>query len=71
MPSRVIYDRDHSAFRSVTRDEIDWEFLLDTRILHLTGITPALGSEAAEIVEEAARLVRSRGILVSFDVNHT
>ena len=70
MPSRVIYDRDPSAFRSLTRDEIDWASLLDTRILHLTGITPALGSEAAEIVAEAARAARSQGVLVSFDVNY-
>jgi len=40
------------------------------RVLHLSGITPALGRSAAEAVREVLAAARSAGALVSFDVNH-
>ncbi|WP_416561675.1 sugar kinase [Nocardia testacea] len=39
------------------------------RILHLTGVTPAVSPSAAEAVTEAVRIAREGGVLVSFDVN--
>ena len=45
--------------------------LADTpRILHLTGITPALSGSAAEAVVTAVALARQAGALVSVDVNY-
>ena len=43
---QVTYDRAHSCAAEVQLSEIDWDKLLDTRILHLTGITPALSHHA-------------------------
>jgi 2-dehydro-3-deoxygluconokinase len=40
------------------------------RILHLTGITPALSASAAEAVTAAVDLARAAGVLVSVDVNY-
>lgn len=40
------------------------------RILHVTGITPALSASAAEAVTAAVRLAREAGTLVSVDVNY-
>ena len=40
--TQVTYDRAYSCAAGIQSEEIDWERLLDTRILHLTGITPAL-----------------------------
>ena len=40
------------------------------RILHLTGITPALSGSAAEAVVTAVALARQAGTLVSVDVNY-
>ncbi|WP_254898209.1 sugar kinase [Kitasatospora sp. NA04385] len=40
------------------------------RILHLTGITPALSESAAEAVLAAAERARALGILVCLDVNY-
>lgn len=68
--TEVIYDRENTAITGLTVDALDWDVLLDTRVLHLTGITPALGGICAELVLEAVTRARARGVTVSFDVNY-
>lgn len=68
--TQVIYDRANSCAAQMTREQMDWEHLLDARLLHLTGITPALSSECAHLTEEAIQRAQSAGIAVSFDVNY-
>ena len=70
VPTRVTYDRAGSAFSKMAPDEVDWQVLLDGRIVHLTGITAALGAGPRAIVEQAVRRARERDVLVSFDVNY-
>lgn len=70
LPARVTYDREGSTVRNLTSSEVDWDYLLDTRILHLTGITAALGPSLQAIVTEAVTRAKERGVLVSFDVNY-
>src|SRR5687768_13451753 len=41
---QVTYDRAHSCATQLKVGEIDWDSLLDTRLVHLTGITPALSA---------------------------
>jgi 2-dehydro-3-deoxygluconokinase len=67
---QVTYDRTHSCATGVRPEEIDWELLLDTRVLHLTGITPALSPSCNEIVGDAVQRAKQRGVLISFDVNY-
>lgn len=67
---RVVYDRAGSCASQLQPADIDWDALLDTRLLHLTGITPALSTSCREIVFEAVRRARLRNVPVSFDVNH-
>jgi 2-dehydro-3-deoxygluconokinase len=67
---QVIYDRANSAAARMTVDEVNWDYLLDTRILHLTGITAAVSASCYEIVAEAMRRARAAGVVVSFDVNY-
>ena len=67
---QVTYDRSGSCAAQLQPDEIDWDLLLDTRLLHLTGITPALSPSCLEIVTEAIRRAREHSIPVSFDVNY-
>lgn len=67
---QVTYDRTHSCATQLRLDEINWDVLLDTRLLHLTGITPALSTSCKEIIFEAIAQARQRGIKVSFDVNY-
>lgn len=68
--TEVVYDRADSAFTGLTADAVDWDALLDTRVLHLTGITPALGPGCFELVLGAARRAKAKGVTVSFDVNY-
>lgn len=65
----VIYDRASSAATRVRLDDVPWGSLLDTNVLHLTGITPALGDHAAAIVGAALQRAKAAGVKVSFDVN--
>jgi len=67
---QVIYDRANSAAARMTVDDVDWGYLLDTRVLHLTGITAALSDSCYEIVSEAIRRARTAGVTVSFDANY-
>jgi 2-dehydro-3-deoxygluconokinase len=68
--SQVIYDRADSAAAHMTPEDIDWEHLLSTRILHITGITAALGEGAYQVSAEALRRAREAGATASFDVNY-
>lgn len=70
LPIRITYDRAGSAFTHLTPEEVDWDRLLDTRMVHLTGITPALGPSCRHIVNEAVARAKDRGVRVAFDVNH-
>jgi 2-dehydro-3-deoxygluconokinase len=68
--SRVSYYRAGSAGSALSGAEAA-ACLADTpRILHVTGITPALSVSAAEAVATAVRLARRAGALVSVDVNY-
>lgn len=70
VPSSVIYDRQASAFARLSVDDVDIERLLDSHIVHLTGITPALGEEHVALANSVVSEAKKRGVLVSFDVNY-
>ncbi len=65
-PIRVLYDRRDSAFAQLGPEEVDWEPVSRARLVHLTGITPALGERPRALFERALTEAR----LVSFDVNY-
>lgn len=68
--TQVIYDRADSCITHLDVDQIPWDYLLDTRLLHLTGITPPLARGCHHIVTEAVRRAREKGVPLSFDVNY-
>ncbi|MET4582354.1 2-dehydro-3-deoxygluconokinase [Conyzicola nivalis] len=68
--SRVAYYRANSAGSAVSVSDVDGSFDASTRVLHLTGITPALSRSAAEATLWAASRARELGVLVSLDVNY-
>lgn len=69
--SEIIYDRAGSSFASAIADDFDWNRLLDgAGLLHLSGITPALGPHAADAALAAARAARRLGVPISFDGNY-
>ncbi len=69
-PSKVIYDRAHSAIMDISPGVFDWESILDEGAwLHVTGITPALSAATAAAVLTAMKTARAKGITVSCDYN--
>jgi len=66
---QVWFDRRDSCFTRLAPEDVDWAYLLDTRLLHLTGITLALPGPQA-LVLEAVRRARDAGVPVSFDMNY-
>jgi 2-dehydro-3-deoxygluconokinase len=66
----VTYDRAHSCATQLAVKDIDWDLLLDTRLLHLTGITPPLSPSCREIILEAVQRAKERGVPISFDINY-
>lgn len=67
--TQVIYDRADSCFTGLKAEQIAWQHLLNTRLLHLTGITPPLSHQGLRIIEIALQEAREKGVPVSFDVN--
>lgn len=69
--SEIVYDRLGSSFAQATAADFDWdELLADAQMLHLSGITPALGPQSAEAALEAAKAAVQMGVPISFDGNY-
>ncbi len=70
-PSKVIYDRAHSAIAKASMDDFDWQHIFaNAHWFHITGITPALGGKLAEISLEAVRRAKENHLTVSCDLNY-
>jgi len=70
-PSKVLYDRDHSALALAKPGCINWQQALqDVSWFHITGITPAISASAAELAIESLEAARARGIKISCDLNY-
>ncbi|WP_227497195.1 sugar kinase [Planctomonas psychrotolerans] len=67
--SRVAYYRAGSAGSAISAADVTAALADPPRILHVTGITPALSEDAADACLTAVRDARAAGVLVSFDVN--
>jgi len=69
-PSKVIYDRAHSAISEVKPGTIPWNQIFSAaKWFHFTGITPAISQNAADVCLEAVRSAREKGLTVSCDLN--
>jgi 2-dehydro-3-deoxygluconokinase len=69
-PIRVVYDRKDSAFALLDESEVDWPTVSRTRVVHVTGVTAALGPRPRRLFERAVESTRASGALLSLDVNH-
>ncbi len=71
-PWRVRYYRSGSAASLLSRADVDAAAaaIAEASVLHLTGITAALGPGPLAAIEHATQIARDAGTLVSFDVNH-
>ena len=69
-PSRVIYDREGSAFATWATDEIDWESVFSgVDWLHVSGITPGISKTAADTLLAGLEAVPTH-VKVSLDLNY-
>jgi len=67
----VLYDRKGSSMATIRAGEIDWpSALADARVLHTSGITPALSKGASEATVEAVKAAKKLSVLVSVDLNY-
>jgi len=70
-PSKVIYDRAHSAIAQAAETDFDWDKIFQgANWFHFTGITPALSDSAAAVCLAACKAARSKGVTVSCDLNY-
>ena len=70
-PSKVIYDRKHSAITEYNFDRVNEQALLrGYDWLHLSGITPALSASCADFTLRLLRAAKEMGIIVSLDGNY-
>jgi len=70
-PSKVVYDRSHSAIAEAKPGDINWDKVFDqVTWFHISGITPAISLSASELSLEAVKKAREKGITVSCDLNY-
>ena len=69
-PSKVTYDRKHSAISEFDFSKVDVNYLLDGfDWLHLSGITPALSASCGDFILKLMQTAKEKGMTVSFDGN--
>lgn len=69
-PSKVIYDRAHSSISECKPGDFDWgSIFAGAKWLHITGITPALTQDSADLSIECVKAAKQAGLTVSCDFN--
>ena len=67
---RVTYDRAGSAFALADPADLPFAEALDgASLLHMSGITPALGPEGVELARAAVAAAKAAGVPICFDGN--
>jgi len=70
-PSKVLYDRAHSAISEIKPGTIPWDQIFsEAKWFHFTGITPAISQGAADVSLEAVKSAKEKGLKVSCDLNY-
>ncbi|MBB6669089.1 sugar kinase [Cohnella nanjingensis] len=65
----VYYYRKLSAASGMQPSDLDADYISQAKLLHLTGITPALSPSCRATVLEAVRIAKASGVPVLFDPN--
>ncbi|MBR7172232.1 MAG: sugar kinase [Clostridia bacterium] len=70
-PSKVLYNRKHSAITRIEEAEVDFdEIFKDATWFHLSGITLALGENVRKVAFKCLEYCEKYGVTVSFDFNY-
>jgi len=65
----VYYYRKDSAASTLKPEDLDEAYIKSAKILHITGITPALSECCRKTVFKAIEIAKANNVLVSFDPN--
>lgn len=69
-PSKVIYDRAHSAIAEADPEDFDFDAIMEgADWFHWSGITPAISDKAAELTRLACEAAKRHGVKISVDLN--
>ena len=69
--SRVVYDRDDSAFNTLSFGDIDWAPILkEVGLFHCSGITCATSQAALDTTMDAVRRAFESGVELTCDINY-
>ncbi|MBA3431342.1 MAG: sugar kinase, partial [Actinobacteria bacterium] len=71
-PRRVttVYDRRNSPAAKMSPSDFPWSVVAESRLVHVSGITPALSPSCRQLCEELAARARGSGVAFSLDVNY-
>ncbi|WP_159981513.1 MULTISPECIES: sugar kinase [unclassified Novosphingobium] len=70
-PSSITYDRAGSVFANSAPEDFDFASALEgARLLHLSGITPALGPGGVALAQAAVAAANAAGVPICFDGNY-
>jgi 2-dehydro-3-deoxygluconokinase len=65
----VFYYRKNSAASFLAPEDLNEDYIASAKILHITGITPALSDTAKESVFAAIKIAKKHGLTIVFDPN--
>ena len=69
-PSKVIYDRAHSAIAEAKPEDFDFDAIFEgADWFHWSGITPAISDASAECLRQACICAKKHGVKISVDLN--
>lgn len=68
--TRVTYYRAGSAASALCPEDLPLDLIASVRVLHVTGVTPALSDSCRKTIVRAMEHARAHGTRVSFDVNY-
>ena len=69
-PSKVIYDRAHSAIAEANPEDFDFDKIFEgADWFHWSGITPAISDASAECLRQSCIAAKKHGVTVSVDLN--
>lgn len=70
-PSKVLYNRAHSAITRIDENEIDYdEIFKDAKWFHMSGITLAIHEKCRNVAYRCLEACEKYGVKVSFDFNY-
>lgn len=67
---QVVYDRSNSVFSTLASESIDWPPIMTGEWFHISGISPAVSANAANLSLDAMKAAKAAGLKVSLDLNY-